>query len=46
MEEKIRIEFSGKELDMIMKYMELVKATTIQTAIMNAISIALDEADK
>ena len=45
MDEKISIEFTGEEFDKIMQYMNLVEATTVQNAIMNAISIALDEAD-
>lgn len=43
MDEKISIEFSGEEFDKIMEYMKLVEATTVQVAIMNAISIALDD---
>ena len=42
-EEKIAIEFNGEEFERIMEYMKLVEATTIQNAIMNAISIAMDE---
>ena len=42
MDEKISIEFNGKEFDKIMKYMDLIKATTVQVAILNAISIAMD----
>ena len=45
MEEKINIEFTGEEFDKIMQYMNIVEATTVQNAIMNAISIALDESD-
>lgn len=43
--EKISIEFTGKEFDYIMQYMKLVEATTVQNAILNAVSIAMDEAD-
>ena len=45
MNEKISIEFTGSEFDKIVQYMESVDATTVQNAIMNAISIALDEQD-
>ena len=45
MEEKVRIEFTGEEFDHIMQYMNHVEATTVQNAIMNAISIALDDID-
>lgn len=45
MGEKISIDFTGEEFDRIMQYMELSEAVTVQTAIMNAISIALDEVD-
>ena len=43
MEEKIHVEFSGVEFDKIMQYADLIDAVTVQAAIMNAISIALDE---
>ena len=43
--ESIMIEFSGEEFDMILKYQEESEATTIQNAIMNAISLAIDHAD-
>ena len=45
MEEKIAVEFIGKEFDKIIEYMNLVEATTVQIAILNAISIALDDID-
>lgn len=45
MEEKVSIEFTGEEFDKIMQYMNQVEATTIQNAILNAISIALDDID-
>ncbi len=45
MEEKINVEFTGEEFDLILKYMEYVEATTVQNAIMNAISIAFDDVD-
>lgn len=45
MNEKISIEFTGEEFDQITKYMDFVKASTVQNAIMNAISLAFDEAE-
>ena len=45
MEEKVSIEFTGKEFDLIMQYMKAVEATTVQNAILNAISVALDRCD-
>ena len=45
MEEKISVEFTGEEFDKIMEYMKYSEATTIQNAILNAISIALDDID-
>ena len=46
MNEKINIEFSCEDFDLIMKYANLIEADTVQAAIMNAISIALDEKDQ
>lgn len=43
MGEKISIEFTGEEFDKIVGYMKYVDATTVQNAILNAISIAMDE---
>lgn len=43
--EKVLIEFSGEELNMILKYQDESGATTVQNAIMNAISLALDAND-
>lgn len=43
MEEKISVEFTGEEFDKIMEYMKCSEAATIQNAILNAISIALDD---
>ena len=43
--EKVVIEFTGKDLDMILEYQKEAEATTVQNAIMNAISLALDHAD-
>ena len=36
------IEFSEEELDLIMQYMEVSGAVSIEAAILNAISLALD----
>ena len=44
-EEIVEVEFSGEDLDMILKYQKLSEATSIQSAIMNAISLALDYTD-
>ena len=46
MNEKVSIEFTGEEFDQIMQYMKLIDAVTVQTAVMNAISIAIDDADQ
>ena len=46
MKEKIQVEFSDVEFDKIMQYSNLIDAVTVQAAIMNAISIALDEKDQ
>lgn len=35
--------FTDSELDMILKYMEMSEATTIQDAILTAVGIALDD---
>lgn len=43
--EKVLIEFSRADLDMILEYQKQSEAMTIQAAIMNAISIALDAND-
>ena len=43
MEEKINIEFTGKQFDFIMDYADLIDADTVQDAILNAVRIALDE---
>ena len=42
MSEKISIEFTDDEYERIRQYMEFVEATTLQNAIMNAISLAMD----
>lgn len=44
-DEIVNIEFSAEELNMILKYLEISGATSVQNAIMNAISLALDYAD-
>lgn len=44
-DEKISIEFTGAEFDEILKYQGYAGATTVQNAVMNAISIAFDDAD-
>ena len=41
--EKVIIEFHGDDLDMILEYKKQSGAIDIRTAIMNAISIALDD---
>lgn len=46
MNEKVSIEFTGEEFDQIMQYMKLIDAVTAQAAVMNAISIAMDEAEQ
>ena len=46
MNEKVSIEFTGEEFDQIMQYMKLINAVTVQTAVMNAISIAMDDAEQ
>ena len=43
--ESITVEFSGDDLDLILLYQKVSGATTVQNAIMNAISLALDHAD-
>ena len=43
MEKRINIEFTEEEYNFIMQYMKSIEATTVQNAILNAISIALDE---
>lgn len=43
MDVKIHVEFTEEEFDMIMKYMEATEAVTVQAAILNAISVALDD---
>ena len=40
--ETVDIEFNEEEFDLIRKYQDAIHATTLQHAIMNAITIALD----
>ena len=42
MDKSYSIDFSAEEYDMIAQYMRQIDAITMQTAILNAISIALD----
>ena len=39
------VEFTSEEFNMIIEYMKLVDAVTVQAAIMNAVSVAMDNAD-
>lgn len=41
----VSIEFTGSEMDLILKYMDAVEAVTVQAAILNAVSLALDHVD-
>lgn len=43
--EEVMIGFTKDDLDMIMEYQQVSGAVTVQAAIMNAISLALDHAD-
>jgi hypothetical protein len=43
---KINVQFTEEEFDMIQKYQEASDAVTVQAAILNAISLALDYADE
>ena len=45
MDEKITVEFTGAEFDEILRYQETLDGATVQTAILNAINIALDKED-
>ena len=38
------IDFTGEEMEMILAYMDAAEAVTVQAAILNAISLALDQA--
>jgi hypothetical protein len=46
MNEKIMVEFTGAEFDAILEYQKTLEGATVQTAILNAVNIALDKADK
>lgn len=41
-ETKVSIEFTQEDFDLIRQYMEAVDATSVQAAVLNAVSIALD----
>ena len=43
--EEVMIGFTKDDLNMIMEYQQVSGAVTVQAAIMNAISLALDHAD-
>lgn len=45
MKEIISIDFSSEEFDEILKYQETLEGATVQTAILNAIRIAMEEKD-
>ena len=45
MNEKIMVEFTGAEFDAILEYQKTLEGATVQTAILNAVNIALDKAD-
>lgn len=42
---EIMIGFSPEDFDMILKYQDAICADTVQSAVLNAISLALDHAD-
>ena len=42
---EVMIGFSPEDLEMILQYQEECEAVTVQAAVMNAISLALDHAD-
>jgi len=41
----VSLEFTGTEIGLILKYMDAVKAVTVQSAILKAVSLALDHVD-
>ena len=43
MDGKISIEFSSEEFDEILEYQETLENATVQSAILNAIRIAMDD---
>lgn len=45
MKEIISIDFSEEEFDEILKYQETLENATVQSAILNAIRIAMEEKD-
>jgi hypothetical protein len=45
MDEKIMVESTRAEFDEILRYQETLDGATVQTAILNAINIALDKED-
>jgi hypothetical protein len=45
MNEKIMVEFTGAEFDAVLEYQKTLEGATVQTAILNAVNIALDKAD-
>ena len=45
MDEKSMVEFTGAEFDEILRYQETLDGATVQTAILNAVRLALDNAD-
>lgn len=45
MDEKIMVEFTGTEFDEILHYQETLDGATVQTAIINAVRIALEKAE-
>ena len=45
MDEKISIEFTQDAYKRILQYQEIAGATTVQNAVLNAISLAYDRAD-
>lgn len=44
--EKVSIEFTGLEVDEIMRYQNILGVDTVQQAVMNAVRIAMDEESK
>jgi hypothetical protein len=44
MDEKVMIEFTWEEFDEILKYQETLQNATVQSAILNAIRVALYDA--
>lgn len=42
-DDKITIDFTPADIDLIREYMALVDVTSLHNAVMNAVSIALDD---